>query len=276
MNKRSGCKCLLCELEQTLVEELSGPRGLQGFQNLASQSGILSRFPDTSDLLQQLHRNEGADNNESFADEILGELVRLSDGDCRDLSHRLQLLALMPALHKTSRILAMRFPSLAREDIAQHLLTAMLEILQSKGLRTRQSHFAFAIARSLRRNSFRWAIREARNIPTEDAEDTCDFLVLVYSDDGLEAGIQLRAFLHRCLCDQLLTKKEYELLILFKLNEVPAETLAAREGLSEGAFRHRMLRLIERLRRVARGLTRKGPKPIAETSESPLRKNSVA
>ena len=250
MNGRS-CSCLICDLERALLEEFSDLQNRITYLTFVSESPILSRFQSVSELIQYLHRSEsGTENTPQGADLILGELIRLWEWH-REMSQKLLLLALMPAVHKTSRVIAARFPTLAREDIGQHLLTSMLEILRSRGLRTRRSHFAFAIARSLRRYSFRWAIREAGFVPSEDDERSGDSQVDGKSDEALEVSIELRSFLHRCLSNRLLTESEHELLILFKLQEIPAETLAAREGLSEGAFRHRMLRLLARLRRVA-------------------------
>jgi hypothetical protein len=49
-----------------------------------------------------------------------------------------------------------------------------------------------------------------------------------------------------------LTPSEHELLVQFKIQGVSSEVLAARQQLSDVAFRHRMQRVIEKLRRVAR------------------------
>jgi DNA-directed RNA polymerase specialized sigma24 family protein len=269
MNGKS-CGCIVCDLERALLEELSDPQNAITYLAFASESTTLSRFQSASELIQYLHRSEPVnDNTMADADQILGELIRLGEAHYQDMSQRLLLLALMPAVHKTSRVIALKFPTIAREDIGQHLLTGMLELLRSRSVRTRRSHFAFAIARSLRRYSFRWAIREAGFAPSEDEERLSEFQVGRKSDEALEINIELRSFLHRCLSDRLLTESEHESLILFKLHEIPAETLAAREGLSEGAFRHRMLRLIARLRRAAQSPALPTAKPAtAATNKS--------
>ena len=78
------------------------------------------------------------------------------------------LLILMPAVHRTSRQIAYGFPSLARDDVAQQLITSLLQILRSKSMLKQQSHFAFTITRLMRRHAFRWAIREAKLAPTQE------------------------------------------------------------------------------------------------------------
>jgi len=139
---------------------------------------------------------------------------------------------------------------------------------------------AFSITRSLRRNSFRWAIHEANLASSEDVQDVGEYAAVISLDGGQEATVHLRKFLRQCLRDGLLTDREHEQLISFKVHEVPAENLAAREGMSEGAFRHRMFRLVERLRRAAKPRVRKDPMPAGEvtkqTKASRARRNSAA
>jgi hypothetical protein len=48
-------------------------------------------------------------------------------------------------MHKTARQIATGFRSLASEEIAQHVVTTILEIIESKALLTQQSHFAFGL-----------------------------------------------------------------------------------------------------------------------------------
>jgi DNA-directed RNA polymerase specialized sigma24 family protein len=161
------------------------------------------------------------------------------------------LLMLMPAVHKTSRQIAYGFPSLARDDIAQQLFTSILDILQSKPLLKQQSHFAFTITRLMRRHSFRWAIREAKLAPPQELAAPVLAEAVIEAGIGFETAIHLQEFLRGCLSDGQLTETEYDLLMLFKIEGLSVEVLAAREGLSEIAFRHRIQRVIDRLRRIA-------------------------
>jgi hypothetical protein len=247
----SGCACLICNLERALLAELSSPPGILAYQHLSATSPILSRFPGAADLLQHLRQSEFVDQNLG-ADEILAELLRSALWEYPHFSHRLLLVALMPTLHKTSRIIASRFSLLAREDIEQSIVTSTLEILQSNALRKRRSHFAFAITQSLRRRTFQWAIREAGVLSFEDIEDIVESALPSIVEAELGASTQLTSLLQRSLREGLLSEIEYEQLVSFKLGEVPAEKLAARAGQSEGAFRHRMLRLVEKLHQAVR------------------------
>ena len=136
------------------------------------------------------------------------------------------------------------------------MVTTLLEIIESKTLLRQQSHFAFRITRLMRRRSFCWALRESKKTVGEDL----GILAIeagFTSNVNLESVVILRKFLAECLQNRWLTPAELELLMLFKLEGVGAEVLAMRTGISEIAFRHRMQRLIERLRRVA-----KRPSPI--------------
>ncbi len=247
---KGGCKCLVCNLEKNLLQELNSERQLRAYQNLAATSPLLLRFPTASDLLEELRRS-GATDDHRGADEILGELLRLRASMHCDFIRRLLLVALVPTLHRTSRIVSSRFSTLAGDDVEQHIVTSALEILESAELRKRQSYFAFAIAQSLRRNVFRWAIREARASSFEEMDAGNEPPVRTSPEGGLGTSLELDALLRRSLRDGLLTESEHELLVSFKLHEVPAEQLAIREGQSEGAFRHRILRVIEKLRQAA-------------------------
>jgi len=193
-----------------------------------------------------------SDNDQKdVADAPLGELFRLNPKQDQELQQHLVLLVLMPALHKASRQLMAGFPSIPREDMAQHLLTTVLEILRSKAMRSQQSHFAFTIIRQLRRNSFRWALRESKFGANSEPEAHVMAETKVETDVSFETKLFLRDFLHRCLSNGQITQDEYELLIAFKLEKIDAGVLAAREDLSEIAFRHRLQRIINRLRRIA-------------------------
>ncbi len=182
---------------------------------------------------------------------ILGELFNHGRAPGQELRQRLILLILMPAVHRTSRQIAYGFPSLTRDDVGQQLLTSILQILQSKPLLKQQSHFAFTITRLMRRHSFRWAVREARLAPTQKLATPIVAEAVVEDGTGFETSIHLREFLRGCLYDGQLTEAEHELLMLFKIQGVSVEVLAAREGLSEIAFRHRMQRVLDKLRRIA-------------------------
>jgi DNA-directed RNA polymerase specialized sigma24 family protein len=270
MNERSACSCSICGVEHALIEELAEDEAAQQYHRLVRESSILSGFPTALVLLRRLRDTTTDEDQEDSSDEILGELLRPGERRGQELRQRLVLLILMPAAHRTSRQIAYGFPSLARDDIGQQVLTSILEILQSKALLKQQSHFAFTITRLMRRHSFRWAIREARLAPTQELAVPVVAQGVHEDSIGFETTIHLREFLRGCLHDGQLTETEYELLMLSKIQGVSVEVLAAREGLSEIAFRHRMQRVVDKLRRIAQSPSLAGKRRAASGATTAL------
>lgn len=270
MNERPTCNCSICGVEQVLIENLGEERTAQQYRRIVRESSLLSGFPTALALLHRLRDITTDENHEDSSDAILGDLLRPGESHGQELRHRLVLLMLMPAVHKTSRQIAYGFPSLARDDIAQQLLTSILDILQSKPLLQQQSHFAFTITRLMRRRSFRWAIREARLAPTPGLAAPVLAEAVIEAGIGFETTIHLQEFLRGCLSDGQLTETEHDLLMLFKIEGVSVEVLATREGLSEIAFRHRMQRVIDRLRRIAQSRSLSTKRPAASGARTAL------
>jgi DNA-directed RNA polymerase specialized sigma24 family protein len=263
MNERSACSCSICGVEQALIAELAKEETAQEYHLLVCESSILSGFPTALALLRRLRDTATDEGQGDLSDEILGELLQPGESCGQGLRQRLMLLILMPAVHRTSRQIGYGFPSLTRDDIGQQLLTSILQILQSKPLLKQQSHFAFTITRLMRRHSFRWAVREARLAPTQKLATPIVAEAVVEHGTGFETSIHLREFLRGCLYDGQLTEAEHELLMLFKIQGVSVEVLAAREGLSEIAFRHRMQRVLDKLRRIAQSPSLAGKRRAA-------------
>lgn len=256
MNERMRCRCPICDLEKRLLDELREEQHVQSYRQLASKSSILSAFPTIQELLDSLGGLPQRDTQIDLCDQVIGELLRMDMSCDRSIARQLILLILMPAMHKTARKIATGFRFLASEEVAQHVVTTLLEILESKSLLTQRSHFAFRITRLMRRRSFCWALRESKNTGSGDLGILAIEAGLT-SKVNLESVVILRTFLGECLQNGWLAPAELELLMLFKVEGVRAEVLAIRTGISEIAFRHRMQRLIERLRRIA-----KRPSPI--------------
>ena len=271
MNERPACNCSICGVEQVLIENLEEETTAQQYRRIVRESSILSGFPTALALLHRLRDITTDEDHEDSSDAILGDLLRPGESDGQELRHRLVLLMLMPAVHKTSRQIAYGFPSLARDDIAQQLLTSILDILQSEPLLKQQSHFAFTIIRLMRRHSFRWAIREARLAPTQELATPVLAEAVMEAGIGFETTIHLKEFLRGCLSDGQLTETEHDLLMRFKIEGISVEVLAAREGLSEIAFRHRMQRVIDRLRRIAQSPSLRTKRRAASGTTAPSR-----
>ena len=252
MIERASCSCAICKLEQTLLRELHQAQYVQYFTDLVAGSPILSGFPATLELLERMRQIPADDEQMDSSDAILGELLRPGRSDDQEIRQYLVLLLLMPSLHKTARQIAAGFPFLGRDDIAQNLMVTILEVLASPTLRRQQSHFAFTITRLVRRQSFRWALNEARHT-TKPEPETPDASqpAAVEANGNFETQVFLREFLQGCLSRGLLTEAEHQLLMSFKVDGIGSEVLAAREGLSEVALRRRMQRIIDKLRRIA-------------------------
>src|SRR6266702_8830166 len=116
-------------------------------------------------------------------------------------------------------------------------------------MRVRQSHFAFAISRSVKRQVFAWAAREGALV-----NQTGDALTPLPIEEPFERYAQLRHFLRRCGTRGELTDPELDLLIQFKLEGASnGEVLHASHGTSSSnAARQKLKRLLAKLRRLAR------------------------
>jgi hypothetical protein len=246
MSRESHCRCLLCGMERHLTELFAGPEGQDTYRQFANFSPVLSAFPTASDLISFLHTEQSGWNGIHSKDGILAELLRGATGNGRSATSReLLLLTFVPMLHRISRQVIAHIPGLAPDDVAQHVVTALLESFGSPEFAGRDSHLAFAIARLLRRNVFAWAERESRGA----MHDLCgiDSLESAPAGDGpasIERTALLHHFLDKCRQHGVLSRKDLELLAQFKLDELPNAEYS-------NASRQRMKRLLAKLRRAA-------------------------
>jgi DNA-directed RNA polymerase specialized sigma24 family protein len=258
----SDCDCLICRLETSLLDELNHEKGLEGYRLWAASSEILAAFPTACSLIAHLHRH--GDSQSSSVDAIIAELVRPGrNGSLDPVGQSLLLLVFVPTIHRTTTQITSAFPSLGREDTAQHLFAALLEFLHSTELRSHRSHLAFFVARKMRRSAFRWAIRESRlDLPTDwdpvpTASEESD-----ESRDESHAAVLLSKFLDDCQRRGWLSEDERRLLAQFKLEGIRAAELGRRSGHSSTAVHHRIQRLLDRLRRIARKPTGSLPEQL--------------
>jgi len=249
----SNCSCLICRLEASLIAELSDDRSEEEFQLFAASSQTLGAFPTALRLIQHLHVHQDHEQNSS-SDQILLELL----GRSRNVApgpmwQRLWLLVFIPTIHRTTTQVTAAFPGLARDDTAQHLFTVLLEFLPTQELQSRRSHLAFTIARKIRRSAFRWAIRESRtSLRNGTNPASASVLETDASVEDSRSKILLQQFLDDCQRRGWLSLEERELLIQFKIEGISCPELARRSGHSVVAIRHRIQRMLDRLRRIAR------------------------
>jgi hypothetical protein len=247
MNRESHCRCLLCRMERHLTEQFAGLQGQDAYGQFTSSSPVLSAFPAASDLISFLHTEHSAENGGHSKDGILAELLHGTTNHGRSRTSReLLLLAFVPMLHRISRQVVKRCPGLLSDDVEQHVVTMLLESFAFPEFAGRDSHIAFAIARLLRRNAFAWAKRESRDYV--DGFDRVETLERApHGDDPqpIERAALLRHFLDRCRQRGVLSGEDLELLVQFKLDELPAADYS-------NASRQRMKRLLAKLRRAAK------------------------
>src|SRR5262249_30780489 len=152
-----------------------------------------------------------------LGDQLIANLVgRKDDVAFHSIRQKLLLLAFIPTVHRTTSQVAASFPSLTREDIAQHVFSVLLEFLDSSELRARRSHLAFAVARKIRRSAFRWAIGESRHASEDLAAPDAPVQYDLRASNQ-HAQITLHRFLDACQRNGLLSKEERLLLMKFKL-----------------------------------------------------------
>jgi DNA-directed RNA polymerase specialized sigma24 family protein len=245
----SNCDCLLCRLEKHLVRKLGEERAPITIAITENSTGILEPFRTPLDLVRALHALDPPTARPS-SDLLLRALVEENAlAHAGSLWQQLLLLVFIPTIHRTTTQVACAFSSLARDDVSQHVLSVFLEFLGSRELRERSSHFAFTIARNLRRRTFRWAIHESR-LATSDGSGTIAREEVV-GEPG-HAAILLDRFLDQCEGAGWLSAEERHLLVLAKIHGLSCRELATGNGHSPIAIQHRLQRVVERLRRAAR------------------------
>jgi hypothetical protein len=254
MSRESTCRCLICGLEHTLTEQLAEQDPQERYRQFADSRSLLSAFPVVSDLIAYLRTCRSTGNGTYPADRILAELLQTTaiDENARALRDLL-LLAFIPTVHSTSRQVATRYPSLSADDIAQHVVASLLQILRSPEFYGRSSHVAFSISRVLKRNTFEWAERECRSpVYAASQETISEAPSTLESAEPLERSTLLRHFLHRCQQRGLLTGEDIGLLVQFKLDASQDPKRGGAAAVYSNASRQRMKRLLRKLRLIAR------------------------
>jgi hypothetical protein len=244
MSRESNCRCLLCGMERDLTRRFAEPDGHAAYREIAETAVSVSAFPAASDLIAYLHNPENNGNAPVPKNGILAELLHATSGNgTADVSRELLLLAFVPMLHRITRQVFFRFPTLPLDDIAQDAVATFLESFGSTEFAGRNSHLAFGMARLVRRSVFGWAERETRGVwnhaPLEPVDPSSSNETLL-----IERTALLRHFLDHCTRHGVLTAEDLNLLVQFKLDESHKTHLS-------NATRQRMKRLVGKLRRAA-------------------------
>jgi hypothetical protein len=242
MPLQTSCSCPLCAIEVRLLSALGdGDDSFSEFKLSMNMHRSLS-VPDVLQLLR-------ASTADARSDAILAQLLRFRS-KWPAFADSVLVLAFVPMLHRTIRRVLACQPSLAEDDVVQQTLETPLQVQGSDDLRVRQSHFAFAISRAVKREVFAWAAREG--LKHSMLTPSGDSFPQLGTDEPFERYAQLRHFLHRCVTRGDLTTSELDLLVQFKLEGTNGNGLGSSNGHSSNAERQRLKRLLAKLRRLAR------------------------
>ena len=236
------CGCPLCRIETELAAELRSSVAV--FDRIRdSATNGLQAFASPFQLLAHLRATPTA----SSADDLFRELLASRAAEPAYIEP-LIILAFLPVLHGTVRRIAKQQSRLARADIVQQSVSTLLQVLRSHDLQNRQSHFAFAISRALKRQLFEWAAREG-SAHEPQQPDYAGPQMDEYA--SVERHTALRHFLHRCLVKGLLDDAELNLLVQIKLDGNSGEEIAELHAITSNAVRQRTKRLLAKLRQIA-------------------------
>jgi DNA-directed RNA polymerase specialized sigma24 family protein len=278
MRDNLRCNCHICKVERHLFVSLSEPPGDARFAALAVNTEALSRYATVPDLLSDLHAARDSDSPTTVPGELLSTLIQT--GAARgefELVQSILVLAFTPTIHRTYREVRAWFRDLEPEDIAQQVFTFFLELAASAPVESLNGVLPIMLARSLRKNAFRWAEKEYRIMLQRDIdkqEHPKDFEPA--ANDNFETISLLNDFLDYCCQIGMLSQFERDLLIKVRiegylLKEIPS----ANPVLSARAVESRIQRILKKLQKVAlRGVSgRSENSKIPEVEESKDRKN---
>jgi len=279
MRNKPLCHCHMCKVEGHLAASLSEWPALDRFIDLALRSPSLANFPSAFALIQHLHAQRDHHSQPPSPNEILATLIRFApDPDCAETSQSVLVLAFMPAIHRTFREVSTWYKDLPTEDIAQQTLTYFLELVASAPVGLIDGQLSFLLARSLRRNTFRWARREQLILldqqrlaeeqvkqaePGENPHQESLTLLTDFLDYSVRIGI-LSAF-------------ERDLLIRVKVEGFEAkEVLDRHRVLSPKAVYVRLQRIMKRLQEAAAKPFPNGnsPRPVKSQTGEKINKSS--
>jgi DNA-directed RNA polymerase specialized sigma24 family protein len=252
--KQPKCNCAICGVERLLFVSVSEPPGIERFLKLAANSPVLTNFTNALALVHHLHAQKDGDYHPPSVSEVLGALIQAGP-EIRDpeMSQSVLVLAFMPAIHRTYRETCAWFQEISTDDIAQQILLLFLELAASAPLGLLNGQLSFALARSLRRNTLRWARREQLMLMDRDhfaAERAVQDEP--HENAHFESISLLRDFLDYSVRIGILSEFERDLLIKVKLDGfIAKEVLDRHTVLSPKAVHLRIQRIMKRLQDAA-------------------------
>lgn len=187
MPARGACDCTLCKIELRLLRDLFLTES-DALGRLFSKSEYLCEYRSASNLLSDLKTSPA----DARSDQLLHELFAIR-ASTPAITESLLILTFLPMLHGTVRRVVRQQPRLSQEDISQQALSVLLQYLRSQELQARQSHFAFAISRAVKRQVFEWASRESGKMGVTNHYDSTALTSLTF-EESFERYAFLRHF----------------------------------------------------------------------------------
>jgi hypothetical protein len=249
MPKENNCRCVVCEIERSLLHSLSTQTAQTQFQALAHNYPILNHFDSPADVITQLHQHERVElvNHEAWNGILHALIGCIADRTGEEIGQQLLLLAYAPAIHKVYREVCQKFPGLSPEDIAQQAALCFLETARSPEIQSLNGHLPAALGRRFRQSLFRWAINELRqSLPLEEIGNIPETATL-----GFEEVVVLKQLLSKARRMGILSARQCELVRRFHCEGFQPEELRESEnGPSAIALYRRIQRAVHRLRRM--------------------------
>jgi len=250
MQKENNCRCVICDVERSLLNSLSTQTARTHFQALARNHSILNHFDSPADVIVKLHEHERVELvNHKAWNGILHALVEsIADRTFEEIGQQLLLLAYMPAIHRAYVEVCQQFPTLAAEDVAQQASLVFLEATRSPFVISQNGYLPVALAKEFRRRLFRWAIGELRqSLPLEEIAEN----IPETQTRNFEQGVVLEQLLSKARRMGILSASQCELVRKFHCEGFqPEELRESEDGPSAIALYRRIQRAVHRLRRI--------------------------
>ena len=254
MRENLNCHCHICRVERhlfTAVEQFPGP---DRFRKITTISPVLATFADVRELIGHLHAQKRGEYRSPSPSEVLRAIIEAGQdiGDM-EMSQCVLVLAFMPTIHRTYREIRAWFQELATEDIAQQTFLLFLELAGSTATGLLGGQLSFALARSLHRNTLRWARKEQLMLFEEDRFREEQQRAAEPSEDAyFEPASLLEDFLDYCVRREIISAFERALLLKIKVDGLVAKEAAdTHTVLSPKAVHMRIQRIMKKLQEAA-------------------------
>ncbi len=254
MRENLNCHCHICRVERhlfTAVEQFPGP---DRFRKITTLSPVLATFADARALIGHLHAQRRGEYRSPSPSEVLRAVIEAGRniGD-PEMSQSVLVLAFMPTIHRTYREIRAWFQELCTEDIAQQTFLLFLELAASTAAGLLGGQLSFALARSLHRNTLRWARREQLMLFEEDRfREEQQHRAEPSEDAYFEPASLLEDFLDYCVRKEIISAFERALLLKIKVDGFVAKEAAdTHTVLSPKAVHMRIQRIMKKLQEAA-------------------------